>query len=317
MLPVFNGLILDVALIVILLTILAVGSFKGILHAAINFVLLVFSVLLSFLPLSNLIKTPLMQFLSSNIDLGVATPEHKLGVYMLYPFLASLILTLLFYVVFRLIKYLFVVMIQRKKKKVGIPSITSRIAGGIFSLVFNGVFVLALLSIFATELVGGTKTIEKSYVAKHIDKLDNEALKLIKDDKFHDKLIIKVLSSDLVMEVSDNDLNTFNIIIKAIDEDNIIPENLNNVQENLTNLHKMLTYMEKYGLNSQGVEVDGYELRIEQTREIANKSINEYVALHEGEDLIEASNTLAIRNLLVKFKLEDSAKLMDEIFIIN
>jgi hypothetical protein len=116
MLPIFNGLILDVAVIAILLTLIAIGSFKGILHTAINYVLLVLSVLLSFLPILNFVKMPLMQLIASILDLGVVSPEYKLGVYMLYPLFASLILILILYVVLRLIKYLFVMMIEKKRK---------------------------------------------------------------------------------------------------------------------------------------------------------------------------------------------------------
>lgn len=316
MLPVFNGLILDVAVIVILLMIIAIGSFKGILHTAINFLLLSLSVFLSFMSFTNLLKRPIIQLISSIIELGVITPEHKLGAYMLYPLIASLILTILFYVIFRLIKCLIVRLIEKKKKS-KLPDVYSRISGAIFSLIFNGIFALACLSVFATNLVGGTKTIESSYVAKHIDKLDNILLKTIKDENLHDELIVKVINSNLTMKVSEADLKTFKTITGAINEDKIIPTDLNSVQTNIDNLVALLTYMEKNGINSKGVEIDGYELCVEQTREIATKSINAFASLKTSKDLILANNTLALQNLLKKFNLEESAKTLENIFIIN
>lgn len=316
MIPVFNGLILDVIVIVSLLTIISIGAFKGILHTFIDSMLLALAIFLSFAPFMGVIRAPIVQSLSSLIDVGAVSPELKLGTYMVYPFLASLILTILFYAVFKLIKLVIVKLIERKKVS-KLPDVISRISAATLSLLVNGIAFIALLTMFSTSFMGGNKTIENSSVAKHVEKVDESILEVVFGDKIEEKMIIKAINTDLFMKVSEEDISDFEVISKSIEEENLIPKDLSNPGKIMENLYKLLSYMEVRGLDASGIERDGYELDIEQTREIANKSISAFSSLRENGNLLEAENTLAVKNLLLKFKLEDTAVLLEETFIIK
>lgn len=320
MLPQFNALVLDVIVIVLLLSLIALGVFKGIKHIAINFVLLIGSIALSFTSVTNVLKVQIVQLLSSNIKLGIGVgDEVKLGIYVAYTFIAALILTILFYVILRLLKYLIVVLIKRNMLKNNkLPKITtklSRIFGGIFSLVFNGALFIVMLCLFTTPLIGGNKTSDSSYVTKHIVKLDDLLLDAISEDELlQEKIMVKLVKGDLIENVDDETAKSFKGLSELVNSNKLTPENLDNPQEIVNSLHDVLYIVVNHGLDENKVEIDGFEKVVELTRNMANASVNAINGLHTSEEKLVANNTLATYNLLVELGLQESADIFERVF---
>ena len=323
MIPQFNSIVLDVVVVVLMLTIIAIGAFKGIKHIAINFGLLLVSFALSLSSLTNVVKKPIVDLLSSNIVFGAGVgDETKLATALLYNLLAALILAILLYVVLRLIKFIIVMIMKRQKAKrnelMSSPGKVSRITGALFSLVFNGVLFVLLLSIFAMPLVGGNKTLESGYVAKHVEKLDDLVIESLTDegDLIKEKVIIKLLHGDVLFKVGLEDASAMKMILELVENGKLVPEDLNEPQKQIDYLHSVLTFLKSHALDENGLEVDGFEKMVEISRNIISKSINQMNTLHGSAAPIEAKNTLAVANLLKDVGLKETVAIFESIFVI-
>lgn len=321
MLPLLNGIVLDVIVIAALLSVIFLGAFKGIKHISINFVLFMVSLAVSLMSFTNVLKVALVEFISPYIKLNVSVAlEHKLALYMLYMFFASIVLTILLYVILRLIKLLICFLVKKRMQKNNelynsVPTPASRIAGGLFSLVFNGLLIIFALSIFSTPLVGGDKTSEVSYVSKHIEKVTDTILELVSDDQLlKDKIIVKLVKSDVLLKVSDEDAKDFQLMALAISKKEVIPANLDKPQESVNKLGSLVSFVSKYMLDEKGVELDGYELVVETTRDLANKSVTTFNSLRDSGPLINAEGTLAIANNLESLGLDSTVIIFEEAF---
>ena len=323
MIPQFNSIILDVAVIVILLAVIALGAFKGIKHVSINFVLFMGSLALALTSLTNIVKEPILAILSEKIKLGAGVgDEAKLGAYFLYPLMASLILAVLVYVVLRLLKCLIVMIARRKMVKANklppSPGKKSRIFGALFSLVFNGALVVILLSILNTPLVGLDKTMETSKVATHVASLDDLVIELVSDDELLDeKVLIKLVRGDVLVAVSDQDAQAIADISELIAKGGLIPEKLDEPQKAVDALHSVLLFVTNHALDDEGVERDGFEKAVELTRDLVAKSVNKMNTLNAGQAAIEAEDTLAVSNLIRKLGLAEAAATFEAVFVIK
>lgn len=323
MIPQFNSIILDVAVIVILLAVIALGAFKGIKHVSINFVLFAGSLALAFTSLTNVVKAPILALLSDKIKLGAGVgDEAKLGAYFLYPLMAALILAILVYVVLRLLKCLIVMIAKRKMIKANklppTPGKKSRIFGALFSLVFNGALVVVLLSILNTPLVGLDKTMESSKVATHVANLDDMIIEAVCDEELLDeKVLIKLLRADVLVAVSEEDAKAMEDIAELIAKGGIVPEKLDEPQQILDDMHAVLLFITNHALDENGVERDGFEKAVELSRDLVAKAVNKMNALNAGQPAIEAENTLAVANLIRKLGLEEAVITFEAVFVIK
>lgn len=323
MIPQFNSIILDVVVVVLLLSVIALGAFKGIKHIAINFALFIGSLALSLTSLTNVIKSTITSLLASKINFGAGVADEvKVGMALLYNLIAALLLAILFYVILRLLKAIICFVIKRKKLKLNqlpsTPNKISRITGALFSLVFNGAFVIVLLSIFALPLVGGNKTMDSGYVAKHVEKADDAILDAIMDENLlEEKLLVKLVRGDVLVKVSDEDARAIVKISELVGGGKLIPEKIEEPQVNLDYLHAVLLFINNQALDENGVEVDGFEKAVELTRDAVAKAINQMNSLHGEQEPIEAKNTLAISNLVKKLGLKESAETFETIFVMK
>ncbi len=321
MLPLLNGLVLDVIVIVLLLTVVAIGAFKGIKHVFINFVLLLASLALAFMPFTKVLKLAIIDLISPLVKLNASVAaEHKLAIYMSYTFLASLLLTLLLYVILRLIKVFLCYLTKRRKEKANelvllTPGAASRVSGAIFSLIFNGAFILIGLSIFAHPFVGGNKTTEISYVTKHIETLPHTVVDLVsKDNLLEEKLLIKLLKGDVLAKVSDEDAKDFNSIANSVSKKDIIPTDLTTPQEDVDKLGHLVSFVVNNMLDNKKQEIDGYESVVELTRDLANKSITTFNGLRDGGPCINTEGTMAIAKNLESLGLVNTVETFKEAF---
>lgn len=324
MIPQFNSIILDVVVVVLLLTIIAIGAFKGIKHIAINFGLFLVSLALSLTPLTNIIKNTIINLFFHKIELGAGVgDEIKIGVSMSYRLIAALILTLLLYVILRLIKLIIVMMYKRRKLKsnqlISPPRRVSRVTGAIFSFFFNGIMFIFLLSLFALPMVGGNKTLNSSYIAKHIERSDDFIIELVTDDTdlVKEKILVKVLNADILLKVNQQDAEAMKNIYELVESGKFMPEDLSEPQKQVDYLYSVLMYVEKFALDENGLEIDGFEKFVERTRDAVEKSVNQINTLHGKQSPIDAKNTLAVANLIKKIGLEKTAIIFESIFVMK
>lgn len=323
MIPQFNAIVLDVIVIVMLLSIVALGAFKGIKHISIDFTLLAGSIALSFSSLTKPLKSYIIELLAPNIKLGAGiSNEVKLGVNFLYLAMASLVLTVLVYILLRLIKYLVFMLLKKNMIKRNqlpkYPDVVSRILGGVFSLIFNGALFIVLLSGFANPFVGGDKTVNSSFVTKYVIQVEDVVIKdLIKDPLAETKLVLKVVKGDLFAEISDKDAQNFIGLSTLVSEGKLVPDSLENVQDVLDGMYNLLSLVSSHALDEEGIEVDGFEKAVELTRNLVTDSINAMNSLNTSGEKITAKNTLAISNLLKKVVKNEIVDIFESVFVIN
>jgi len=323
--PIFNAIVFDVLIIVLLLLIIFIGVLKGIKHTLINFGLLAASIALSFTSFLNIIKLPIVNFLSSKIVLGVGISEEvKIGVNLIYLFVASLVLTVLFYLIFRLAKHLIFMIIKKNMIKANkLPprlDVWSRVFGGVFSLILYGAIVIVSLSAIDNPLVGGNKTISNGYVTKYIEKTDELLINVFNKDvgeTYEDKLLIKLVKGDLYVKVSEETIEDIKVLSELVSSGKLVPTDLSSLDQTVKYMEHLLRFVTNNLLDEKGIEKDGFEEVVELTRNIVTKTINEINILHKGDTPLEANNTLAISNSLRKLGLVDINEIFETVFVIK
>ena len=328
MVPLFDAIILDVAVIALLLIIIVIGAVKGFMHTIVNFVLLAGAVALGFSPFIGFIKNPVTDLLSSKIILGVGVgDEVKLAIYLLYPFMASLIISLGIYLVLRIIKLLICVLVKHRLLKDNrLPKRVSKVSrafGGVFGLLLYGVVIILTLSIFNKPLIGGNKIVEKSYVVKYIESADDIVAELLIDEKdfetFEGTVIVKLVLGDLYHKVSQENIEDLNAMGEMVAQGALAIEDLKDVKVKVNYLHHFLRLVTENCLTDKGEEVDGFEKLVESSRNVVTKVVNEINALHgENSDPIDVGgNTMAVSKLLSKLGLNELVPTFEKIFIIK
>ena len=316
MLMELNSIYFDVAVIVILLAIIAIGALKGVMHTSINLLMLVGSIALAFSPLLDVVKTPLINLLVEKVSLGAGSAqEAKLGLLLAYRMLVSVGLAVAMYIVLRLIKGIVIHVIKRRAKKsnrlLKSPHTLSRVSGALVSLLFNGVVVVALLSIFASPMIGGNKTLEKSAVAKHVEKTDDLVVGLFVDDVelLENKVLVKLVKGNLFAKVSNETGKDMIAVANLVNEGKLIPTDLNNPQEKVDSLEHVLALV-------KAIEPEEFKDATEIMKDLVAKAVNAMKTIHDesGSGLIEVKGGMAVHKLLVEFDLQTSADAFAEIF---
>ena len=321
MLAELNPIVVDVVVSVLFLSLFAIGIFKGFKHAVLNFILLLGSIALSFSSLLNIVKDYLVDFLIDKISLGAGVADEiKLGLLFSYKFITSVALAIIIYVILRLFKYLIHLILKRKARKrnklIKRPRPVSRIIGGTFSLIFNGAILVVLLSIFASPLVGGNETLKNGVVAKDIEKFDDELLGVFVDDPnlIENQMMVRFVKGDLFIKVENSQVSDYVAITSLLSEGKVIPENLNDPQLIVDTIRHLLSFTADNTLNDKD-EVIYLNEAVNLTKDLVTKAINEVKALHgDSEDLLVADGTLAVSNLLNRFKLDKVNETFKSIF---
>ena len=197
----------------------------------------------------------------------------------------------------------------------------SRIAGGFTGLILYGVLVIVALSLFAHPLVGGDKTLKEGYVAKYIEKSDNYVLELFADgadaEKIEGQIVLRVLLGDFYGEVKEQSVEDLNVLSEVITNKGLEVESLEDISSKMEYFYHFLRFTNTHMLDDKGVEVDGFEKVIEQTRTVSNKIVSKVTTLHgtEVEPIKGVKNVQAIVNYLEALGLKDSAAKFKEIFV--
>lgn len=213
-----NPLILDVAIIAILVLVAFFGAIRGIKKVSINVLLLSIALFLGFCSYTNSLKFVIEDKLINMNNLVPAGSDDifKFAASLFSPLILSLVLFLLFYLVMKAIVTLITMLIKRKSKKQPKPkSVVGRVFGGLLSLVYGAALVIVLLLSVNNNIVGTKVTIDNSTVTKFV--VDNSEKLLNKiDDKLVDKIVIKIYSGDILFNVEDKTIESFNYIDEKV-----------------------------------------------------------------------------------------------------
>ena len=310
MIPQFNAIVLDVILVVALLGLAALGVFKGVKHTLINIGLLIVALVIGFMPFTNVIKAYLAGLLGSMIKIGSNvsySAEAKISMSMLYMFMATMIFTILVYIIIRLIKLL-IVKLYRRNYGIGRIQLTpvSRVFGGIFGFLIHGVMLIFLLSLADNPLVGVDKTYDNSYVSQYIVRADNMLIDAFGGDseKIEANITILALKGNVLAKVKDEDIQNFIGMTDVLGNSSLAPKGDEFDEEDA----KLAANQIEYILNAQqaifmdenGNPLAGFEEMKELTADALNKAISQMVTLHgEAEDFEGVENAF---NVILKLE---------------
>lgn len=203
----FNPLLLDVIFIALLIIIALLGFLKGIKKVSINMFIFLVSFLLSFSSLTNSVKGVIAtKFLNLAEFLPAGSSNIHIFVVMLFTtFLSSLIFFVLLYVVLHVVKLLLGAILKSKLKDGNDngKSLVGRFAAAVLSLLYQGSFVVVLLLIMNTNIIGMNPVIEKSNVSKGVVEV-TEKLDAKLNGDIVDEIIIRVFSGDVFSSVDDD-----------------------------------------------------------------------------------------------------------------
>ena len=209
-----NPLILDVAIVAILVLVAFFGAIRGIKKVSINVLLLSIALFLGFCSYTNSLKVVIEDKLINMNSLVPAGSDDvfKFAASLLSPLILSLVLFLLFYLVMKAVVTLIMVLIKRKRKAQPKPkSVVGRVFGGLLSLVYGAALLIVLLLSVNNNIVGTKVAIDNSTVTKFV--VDNSEKLLSKiDDKLTDKIVIKVYNGDVLFNVENRTIESFNYI---------------------------------------------------------------------------------------------------------
>ena len=207
-----HPLILDVAVISILVLITSLGAIRGIKNVSINVLLLSASLFLGFCPYTTSLKQVVAEalFKLENLAPAGSSEIFKFAISLVVPLLSSLVIFLLFYVVLFVVRILIELLVKKAKNgTLKHKSKVGRVFAGLISLVYGGVLMLFILTIANTNMVGMKNPIEKSTVVKFgVEKSEKLLVKI--DEQFKEKLFVKILAGDVLLEVKAGHIRSFN-----------------------------------------------------------------------------------------------------------
>ena len=290
MIPQFNFVVLDVIVVAVLIALLAIGVLKGAKHTFINISLLALSIGVGFISYTDFIKMPIVDFLAKTIDINKQisfTTEMKLGLTLLYVFMASLILTLAIYLLLRLIKLVIILIIRKRGKSRSKKSVASRVFGGLLNLIVYGVLLIVTLSMADNSLVGLDRTIENSYVTKYVSRADNMLFKALKKDGKEIENIITIIAikGDLLAEeATDKNAKKLMDAFDAIGDSSLIPSELtlDNAQEVVNNFYYILSFEKEMLLDSKGKPLPGYEEFMAISNDAITRAVSSIASNYSG-----------------------------------
>lgn len=294
MLAQFNAIVLDVILIVALLSLIAIGVFKGVKHTLLNIGLLVLSLVISFMPFTNIIKQYMAGLLGNIINIGnnvSYSAEHKIVMASLYMFMASLILTLLIYVIARLVKLL-IIKVYRKKNGIGRIelSVVSRVFGGIASFFIHGALLILLLSVADNPLVGLDKTLNDSYVSQYVVRVDDIIIDACggKSENVKANITLLALKGDVLAKINEKDIENFIGASKLLGNGKLEPNTMapEDAKVTVENMKYILLLQESLFADENGLAKPGYEDMIVLTRNLIDTTISKMITKHAGAEPI-------------------------------
>lgn len=309
MLPQFNAIVLDVVMVVALLSLIAIGVFKGVKHTLINIGLLVVSLVLGFMPFTNVIKVYIAELLGKMINIGnnvSYSAEAKIAMSSLYMFMAALIFSLLLYVIARLVKLL-IVRLYRKKNGIGRIDLTvlSRVFGGVASFFIHGFLVILLLSVADNPLVGMDKTLDNSFVSKYVTRVDDIIIDACggNSQNVEANITILAMKGNVLAKVNDQDVANFIGMADALGKQTIAPDSmdLNKVMQTVNNMEYILLVQESLFADENGDALGGYEDMMALTKDAFNKAISQMASMHgDAEKIQGVDNAFNVANKLEK-----------------
>jgi len=303
MIPQFNFIVLDVIVVALLVALLAVGILKGTKHTLINIALLALSLAAGFISYTDFIKKPIVEFLAKTIDINKQisfTIEMKLGLTLLYVFIASLLLTLATYLLLRLVKAIIVLIVKKRGKRSGKKGAASRVFGGLINLVVHGVLVIIALSMLDNPLVGLNKTIDDSYVTKYVARADNMLFDALEKDgkEIENTVIIIAIKGDLLTEdIKPQTVKDLTNVFEAIGNSSLIPSSLNldNAQEVVDNFYYILSFEKQLLLDSKNKPLPGYEEFMKISNDAITRAVSSIEAnYNEGFKIANIQNTNSV-----------------------
>lgn len=325
MLPQFNAIVLDVIMVVALLSLIAIGVFKGVKHTLINIGLLIVSLVLGFMPFTNVVKVYIAQLLAKIINIGnnvSYSAEGKIAMSSLYMFMAALILSLLVYVIARLVK-LIIIRVYRKKNGIGRVDLTvlSRVFGGVASFFIHGFLVILLLSVADNPLVGMDKTLDNSFVTKYVTRVDDIIIDACggNSQNVEANITILALKGNVLAKVNENDIAHFIGMADALGKQTLAPKSMDmeEVQRVVDNMEHILLLQESLFAGDKGVPLGGYEEMMSLTKDALNKAISQMSSMHGGAEKIAGiDNAFSVASKLEKLYGVTLADKFSEMFIL-
>lgn len=209
-----NPIVLDVAVAAILVLVTFLGAIKGIKNGIIDFFILGVSLFLGFCPYTVSLK----QAFSENIlKLEKLLPAGsnktmEFGVTLFTNFLSALALFLLFYMLLHVVKTLVFIIVRKKKGTNYKPkSRVGRAFSGALSFVTGSFLIIVMMFTLNNNLVGMKNMINDSkIVGLAIDKVEEMLTK--KDKCFVKKMVIKIYNGDLMYEVDEELVYSFDYL---------------------------------------------------------------------------------------------------------
>lgn len=216
-----HPIILDAIVISVFVLIFFFGIIRGMKKVGIDCLIFIASFFLSFTSVTDSVKQVLaIEVLSLTKFLPAGSSSAlKFGVSTLQNLVASIALFLLFYIVIHVTRIAVCMAIFKgkktdaeiKKSKVG------RFFGGVISLAYQGMVLIAVMLILNTNIIGMNESTQKSTVTKAIY---NTSINLTnKSDKdMSDLITLKILKGDVFYVVGDDFIDSYQYISNKADE---------------------------------------------------------------------------------------------------
>ncbi|HHU59515.1 TPA: CvpA family protein [bacterium] len=315
---VFNPLIIDIAILVIVTFAVLVGFIKGSSRVLLDLVLRIVSFALAFSVGFGFMKRIFLRNL--NLNKYITSPNELLNysIGLIQVFLASLAVYFVLYGLLKLMVTLFRKALRREKRN----NITSRIVGGVVNGAFRALVLFLIVYAASARVIGLTETIDKTPISSKVVSVMN---KIMDDEKVNkvvsnEKVFIALIDGNLFIKTDEEDLARYKA---AYEEILVIMEDSNAYYAPLTgsNIDARLELIEKMVdnmivLTDLAIMVkDDYEDIVIQTDNLINQLINEVPVGVSSNILPEEKKNMLAENMI---ELDGNSGVRSRVFdIIN
>lgn len=266
-----DPIILDVSFIVLLVLITFFGVIRGIKSVLINFALVLVSLFLGFTRYTNTIKFVIVDKLIKLEGLLPAgsTTAAKFGASMLSNIIGSISVSLLFYIVLRLIAVLISLIIKRRNvnREKGLKSKVGRVFGGLINLVYGFAIIMFVLFTMNNNIIGGEKLIDKSTVTKKVVDFTEEKINKLNKD-FMDMTVLKISMGDVLYDIDFETIDAYHYLderaqslliasdyINKIDSTKLESSELNKLaKDRIYDLYNLSVLTERFSHNNPNIK---------------------------------------------------------------
>lgn len=211
-----DPLVLDVAVCSMLVLIVFFGALRSFKKTFVNFLILAASLFLGFSSYVSSVKSVLIEkvlLFENLLPAGTGSVEVFMCSLM-GSFIASLIFSLLIYLVMRAVFYLFKIILKRKsanvhKKK----TVVGRVFGGVVSLAYGGAILITLLFMFNSNIIGMKAPVRQSVVTRFLVEKTESLVNKIQPD-LSEKIVLKVYKGDFMAQISGDLIEAYDYIDK-------------------------------------------------------------------------------------------------------